>query len=197
MLFNECISPGFEFADTAREKKSLTTRMNGPKNLSGSYLRIELAPTLKGESIMRRSSLQLTAGVALSTVLLLGGALINSPSAFAAKSPKLFVTPSSGLKGGETVTVHGTGFKPKDNVYVVECLATAKGAGQCNTLAAMPVTISAKGILPKTKFQLVAGPIGNGSCGTTKKNLKSCEMSAGNASGGDSATARFTFKLKK
>lgn len=146
---------------------------------------------------MRTSTIRNSIGTGLATLVLLGGGLIGPSNAYGAKVPKLFVTPVSGLKGGETVRVHGTGFKPKDNVYVVQCLATAKGGGQCNILAAKPVTINAKGDLPLTKFSVVAGPIGNASCGTTKKNLKACEISAGNASGGDSASARITFKLTK
>ncbi|MHB1208085.1 MAG: neocarzinostatin apoprotein domain-containing protein [Acidimicrobiales bacterium] len=146
---------------------------------------------------MRTPTNRIRIGTGLAALILLGGGLVGPSSAYGAKVPKLFVSPSSGLKGGETVKVHGTGFKPKDNVYIVQCLSTAKGAGECNTLAAMPVTINAKGGLPLTKFRVVAGPIGNGSCGTTKKNLKSCEISAGNASGGDSSTARIVFKLKK
>ncbi len=146
---------------------------------------------------MRTPTIRISIGTGLAALLLLGSGLVGTGSAYGAKTPKLFVSPSSGLKGGATVRVHGTGFKPKDNVYLVQCLATAKGAGQCNTLAAMPVTINAKGELPLTKFTVVAGPIGNGSCGTTAKNLKSCEISAGNASGGDSASTRITFKLKK
>lgn len=146
---------------------------------------------------MRTPTLRFSIATSVAALVLLGGGLIGPSNAYGAKTPKLFVSPAKGLKGGETVKVHGTGFKPKDNVYVVQCLATAKGAGQCNTLAAMPVTINAKGDLPLTKFTVVAGPIGNGSCGTTKKNLKSCEISAGNANGGDSASARVVFKLTK
>lgn len=40
------------------------------------------------------------------------------------------------------------------------------------------------------------GAIGNGKCETIKSNLKSCDISAGNISGGDSATTVITFRLK-
>lgn len=146
---------------------------------------------------MRKSMIRIGASSVLAASVLVGGGLVGVPSAFGAKTPKLVVSPSAGLKGGQTVKVHGTGFKPKDNVYLVQCLATATGGSQCNTLAALPVTINAKGDLPMTKFTLVAGSIGNGSCGTTKKNLKACEISAGNANGGDSASVRIIFRLKK
>lgn len=146
---------------------------------------------------MRKSMVCISASTVLAAAVLFGGGLIGAPSAFGAKTPKLVVSPSASLKGGQTVKVHGTGFKPKDNVYLVQCLATATGGSQCNTLAAVPVTINAKGQLPTTKFTVVAGSIGNGSCGTTKKNLKACEISAGNANGGDSASVRIIFLLKK
>jgi hypothetical protein len=146
---------------------------------------------------MRKSTIRIGVSTVLAASVLVGGGLVGVPSAFGAKTPKLFASPSAGLLGGQTVKVHGTGFKPKDNVYLVQCLATATGGSQCNTLAALPVTINAKGDLPMTKFTLVAGSIGNGACGTTKKNLKACEISAGNANGGDSASVRIIFRLKK
>jgi len=33
------------------------------------------------------------------------------------------------------------------------------------------VKTGSKGTFPKTAFQVIAGTVGNGSCGTTKKNL--------------------------
>lgn len=146
---------------------------------------------------MRMSTIRISASAVLAAVVLLGGGLIGTPNAFGAKTPKLVVSPSASLKGGQIVKVHGTGFKPKDNVYIVQCLANATGGSQCNTLAAMPVTINAKGELPTTKFTVIAGPIGNGACGTAKNNLKACDISVGNANGGDSATFRIIFRLKK
>jgi len=115
-------------------------------------------------------------------------------SASAATVPKLVVTPSLNLHNGEAVKVTGSGFKPGDSVYVVECLATAKGQAGCNILGAKPATITATGLLPKTMFKVITGKIGTGKCGTTKGNLKSCAMSVGNISGGDSAVARIAFK---
>jgi hypothetical protein len=135
--------------------------------------------------------LTLTSGVVLS------GALGTMPAGAAKQTPHLVVTPVSGLTNGKAVRVSGTGFKANDSVYILQCLATASGAGQCNTLAALSVTISAKGVLPKTTFKVVAGVIGSGTCGTKASNLKNCEISVGNVTGGDSAATRIQFKLPK
>jgi hypothetical protein len=93
--------------------------------------------------------------------------------------------------------VSGTGFKAKDTVYITECLATAKGEAQCDIDTATPVTISATGVLKKTKFKIITGTIGSGKCGTKASNLRSCAVSAGNASGKDTATKDIVFALPK
>jgi hypothetical protein len=115
----------------------------------------------------------------------------------AASSPRVTVNPAVGLRNGQTVLVSGTGFKAKDHVYVVECLRKATGASQCKTLSAIPVTITATGVLPATKFKVATGKIGNGACGTALSNVNSCDISVGNAQGGDSATAPITFAFIK
>jgi Neocarzinostatin family len=124
--------------------------------------------------------------------LTLSGAL-GSASAGAA-GPKLIVTPSTNLHNGEKVKVSGTGFKPGDSVYIVECSVKAKGASNCNILNTVPATISKTGKLPTTTFKVTTGKIGNASCGTKASNLKSCAVSAGNAAGGDSAVFPIAFK---
>ncbi len=135
-----------------------------------------------------------TLGLALSSGLI-------ASVASAAASPKLVVTPATNLHNGESVKVTGTGFKPGDSVYIVECLDTAKGESNCNILNTVPATISKTGVLPKSTFQVTTGKIGSGkgagSCGTTKANLKDCAVSVGNISGGDSAVFRIAFKAKK
>jgi hypothetical protein len=138
----------------------------------------------------------LRVGLSVAVLALTGltSGFVSLGSASATTVPKLFVKPSINLHNGEKVQVTGTGFKPGDSVYVVECLATAKGAAGCNTLGAIPATISATGRLPKTTFKVITGKIGNGKCGTKASNLKTCAMSAGNITGGDSAVARIAFK---
>lgn len=132
----------------------------------------------------------------LSTGVLTSGVL-SATSASAAATPKLVVTPSTGITNGKSVFVSGTGFKPKDTVYITECLATAKGEAQCDIETATPVTISATGVLKKTKFKIITGVIGSGRCGTKASNLRSCAVSAGNVSGKDTATKDIVFALPK
>jgi hypothetical protein len=132
----------------------------------------------------------------LSTGVLTSG-LISVTGASAAATPKLVVTPSTGLTNHKTVTVSGSGFKPGDSVYITECQATAKGEAGCDIETATPVTITSKGILPKTKFKVVTGTVGSGKCGTAASNLKKCAVDAGNASGGDSAVFKITFAAPK
>lgn len=135
-------------------------------------------------------SIALLAGVALSSGL-------PGLASAATSAPKLVVAPSASLRGGESVTVSGHGFKPGDSVYLVECLLSAKNSVGCDLATATPATISAKGLLPKTKFTIVTGTVGGGSCGVSKATLKTCAISVGNASGGDTAVARITFTAPK
>ncbi len=140
-------------------------------------------------------SIRTAAAVAVLSTGILSGGLATV--AGAKSVPKLVVTPSTGLTNGKSVTVKGTGFKPKDQLYITECLRTAKDATGCDTATAFPVTASAKGVLPATKFKLITGVIGNGKCGTKSTNLNKCAVSVGNISGGDTASANITFVLKK
>ncbi len=107
---------------------------------------------------------------------------------------KFHVAPVAGLKNGSSVRVWGTGFKPHDQVYVVECLATSKSQAGCDLKTLKPVKITATGVLPSFRMKVVAGKIGNGTCGTKASNLKSCAISVANATKGDSAQVRITFK---
>ena len=132
----------------------------------------------------------------LSTGILTSGVL-GGASASAAATPKLVVTPSTGITNGKSVFVSGTGFKPRDSVYITECQATAKGEAGCDILTATPVKITAAGVLPKTKFKVITGTIGSGKCGTTAANLKKCAVDAGNATGGDSAVFKISFAAPK
>jgi hypothetical protein len=155
-----------------------------------------LEPKRVGDSVISMRTIRVV-GVAamLSTGILTSGVL--STSASAAAKPKLVVTPRTGITNGKSVLVSGTGFKPKDMVYITECLATAKGEAQCDIETATPVKISATGVLKKTKFKIVTGTIGSGKCGTKASNLRSCAVSAGNISGKDTATTDIVFALPK
>jgi Neocarzinostatin family len=121
-----------------------------------------------------------------------GGALAT------AAGPKVVVTPSTSLKNGEVVHVAGSGFKPGDTVFIVECLRTSKSEAGCkvpSTSLPPSATITSTGALPRTAFKVSTGRIGTGVCGTTKANLNKCAVSVGNASGGDSAVGDITFAL--
>lgn len=125
--------------------------------------------------------------------------LLSAPIAGAVKAkPHLVVSPSGSVKNGEVVKVRGVGFKPGDAIYITECLATAKDSSGCAISTATPITgstVNAKGAFGWTKFKIVSGVVGSGTCGTKKADLKSCAISAGNASGGDSAVFRITFVM--
>lgn len=109
--------------------------------------------------------------------------------------PRRFhVAPATGLKNGSKVKISGTGFKAGDHVYVVECLATSTSEAGCDLKTLHPVTITGTGVLRAFSFKVLTGKIGNGTCGTKKSNLKSCSISVANASKGDSARVRISFK---
>jgi hypothetical protein len=119
---------------------------------------------------------------------------VTPRAATPAATRKLVVTPSTNLVKGQRVTVTGSGFTPHDQVYLVECLVKATGQNGCDVATATPVTISATGVLPATKFTVVTGVVGSGTCGTNATNLKACAISAGNATGGDSSVTPIAFK---
>jgi hypothetical protein len=150
-----------------------------------------------GENVISTRKIRVVAVAALLSTGILTSGVINVTGASAAAKPKLVVTPATGLKNNKTVYVSGTGFKPKDSVYITECQATAKGEAGCDIETATPVTITSKGILPRTKFKVITGTIGSGKCGTAASNLKKCAVDAGNASGGDSAVFKITFAAPK
>jgi len=150
-----------------------------------------------GDNVLSTRTIRVVAVAALLSTGVLTSGLVNVTSASAVAKPKLVVTPSTGLTNNKSVFVSGTGFKPKDSVYITECQATAKGEAGCDILTATPVKITAAGVLPKTKFKVITGTIGSGKCGTTAANLKKCAVDAGNATGGDSAVFKISFAAPK
>ncbi len=144
--------------------------------------------------LSHRNSKLLLAGV-LSLTLVSG--FVIATTASATNSPVIKVTPAKALKNGQKIKVSGSGFTPKDNVYIVECLANAKGQAECNTAGAIPATIDAKGKLHPTIFVVATGKIGSETCGTKKADAKACDISVGNITGGDSTTTAISFFVKK
>jgi Neocarzinostatin family len=110
-------------------------------------------------------------------------ALVTQPVAAAGT---LHVTPDSGLRGGEVVSVSGTGFTPRDQLFLVECLASAGSQSGCATATATLVKASSTGSFTAKRFRTHVGQIGNGKCGTTTAN----------ANGGDTASASISFKVR-
>ena len=126
---------------------------------------------------------------------LVAGFIVANPAS-AAASPVIKVTPSKSLKNGQKIKVSGTGFTPKDSVYIVECLTNAKGQADCNSLGAVPATVDSRGMLPATSFTVTTGAIGAKTCGTSKADANACDISVGNVSGGDSTTGAISFAVK-
>ena len=143
---------------------------------------------------------RIAVGAVVMAASILAGGLIGVSTASAKTKPVLIVKPALNLKNGEMVTISGTGFKPGDTVFLVECQRTAKVQSGCNasvTSIQPSATITAGGKITSTKFKVVTGTVGPSKCGTTKSNLAKCELSAGNITGGDTASAPITFVLKK
>jgi hypothetical protein len=138
--------------------------------------------------------------IVLSAGILAAGAL-GVATASAKTTPILTIKPAVNLKNGETVTVTGSGFKSGDSVFLVECLRTAKGQSGCNTpTTSLPptATIGSNGKFAKAlRFKVTTGKVGPGSCGTKASNLNKCELSVGNISGKDTASAPIIFIAKK
>lgn len=111
------------------------------------------------------------------------------------KKPRKFVVaPVTNLKNGSVLHVSGTGFKANEQLYAVECLWTSKGQAGCDLKTLHPVKTTASGRIPAFTFKVVTGKIGNGTCGTNKSNLKSCDVSIATISKGDAAKIRIAFK---
>jgi hypothetical protein len=143
--------------------------------------------------------LRIAVSIAVIGITGLSSGLASIGAASAAAAPTIVVTPSTNLHNGEAVHVSGHGFKAGDTVYIVECTATAKGQSGCKVAGIPPnATITATGLLPRTTFKVSTGKVGTGAaaktCGTTKANLKSCAVSVGNITGGDSAVKIIAFK---
>ncbi len=117
-----------------------------------------------------------------------------TPKASTGAARTLVISPSSGLANGETVKVSGSGFTPKDSLYLIECLKTSTNQAGCDLTTATPVTVSATGTFAATSFTVVTGAIGTGKCGTTTANADACAINAGNPTGGDSTQGLIKFK---
>ncbi len=133
----------------------------------------------------------------------LAGTLVASgPITFAVPSstpagPSITVSPSTGLKNGDTVTITGSGFTPGDSLYALECLATATSAAGCNAAGATPITANSDGTLPSTTFKVTTGTIGTGTCGTTAANVRDCVITVATVTGTDAAQETIELNFEK
>jgi Neocarzinostatin family len=135
-----------------------------------------------------------SARIALFASVIVVSAFLSGASAASSIPHKLEAKPAVGLKNRQVVKVSGSGFKPHDLVFLVECLRTASGQNQCDTATATLATITSKGVFPSTPFKVVTGKVGGGHCGTNRSNLKDCVIDAGNETGTDTATVTISFK---
>ncbi len=119
-----------------------------------------------------------------------------TPKASTSAKRVLVITPSTGLSNGENVKVSGSGFTPKDQLYLLECLASSTSQVGCDIspTSLVLVTVGANGTFPATTFKVATGTIGNGKCGTTSANANACAINAGNSNSGDTAQGLIKFK---
>src|SRR3984957_13269170 len=129
----------------------------------------------KGAHMITTRALRIGLCAAMLSIGALAGGLGGSALAGAA-GPKIVVTPSTNLRNGEVVRISGSGFKPGDTVFLVECLRKAKGETGCKVASSIPPskTITATGLLPRSTFKVSTGKIGSGTCGTDKANVGDC-----------------------
>jgi hypothetical protein len=90
-----------------------------------------------------------------------------------APAPSITVTPSKDLHKGQKVEITGSNFPHKTELGIVECnpRVLKDNPAACATTHLVSVKTGSKGTFSKTSFRVITGTVGNGSCGTTKKNL--------------------------
>lgn len=98
---------------------------------------------------------------------------LNESPLAVAPSPSVTVTPSTGLRNEQKISVSGKSFPKKTALVIVECSSgVLKGqSAACDAAHLVSVTTGADGTFTKTSFEVLTGTIGNGKCGTTTKNL--------------------------
>jgi hypothetical protein len=109
--------------------------------------------------------------LASTTAIGVAGASLLMPSK--APTPSITVTPSTKLHKSQRVTITGKNFPHKAKLAIVECTPRVlkDDPAACATTHLLPVTTGSTGTFPKTSFQVITGTVGDGSCGTTEKNL--------------------------
>jgi len=134
--------------------------------------------------------------LAAAFVLTMGSyVLVSDHAAEANVAPHPTIVPAVGLRAGEVVRVSGSGFRSHERVNLVECVRRAVGDSGCAVSTHEDVTASARGTFLPSRFKVIVGQIGIGTCGTNLRNVRNCAIVAGDNSGRDTARAPIRFKL--
>jgi hypothetical protein len=155
----------------------------------------------------RRESARGLVAAALLLVLTGAGTLAYAAAAGAAGS--ITVTPSTGLAGGDSVTVSGAGFAASSTGGILECndhpgQPTIQLAGNavpvsCTSPLSKLVTTTSSGSLPTTSFTIIEGTVGPPTSGTdsgggsaaTDAAAYPCPPTAAQVTAGDSCVIAF------
>jgi hypothetical protein len=122
------------------------------------------------------------------------GAILAPVTAAHAATPTLTVTPNTGVKSGDSVSVTGTGFAASSTVTLAECGGTTTPAAtDCDPTTVKTATTDASGAFTATMVTVHTGTVGDKTCAAGA----TCEISGStNALAPDatnSAFATFTF----
>jgi hypothetical protein len=139
--------------------------------------------------------------IAIGAMILGGVAAMGAATASAATGPSIVLTPSTGLQGGASVSVSGTGFQDNETLYALECinLGAATNQTDCDTNTVAIATSSATGTFT-TSVTVVTGTIAAtatpSTCGTSSTDLTNCAIVVStNPPTADAAIAPITFAL--
>ncbi|MFF9221513.1 enediyne antibiotic chromoprotein [Streptomyces viridosporus] len=133
-----------------------------------------------------KNKLGLIARVSATAVIATGVAVAFQPAAMAA-SPVVTVSPATGLKDGDTVTVTGTGLTPGVVYHVSQCESVTSGTYGCDPTTVIDIAADAQGkvstqfVVHKT-FQAVKGVEGIPS-GTVDCTVSACAVGMGDDQG--------------
>jgi hypothetical protein len=148
------------------------------------------------KTYMRRISA--VAVAALTVGLTVGVVGTLSASAKKAPKPKMVLSASKDLVNKQVVQVSLSNMTPGDEIYILQCVigeTSTTGSG-CNINGDTgPFKVGTGGTVGPENFTVLTGPIGTqgGTCGTSKKDFKKCDVSAGDAAGGDAVADKIQF----
>jgi hypothetical protein len=141
-------------------------------------------------------------GLALALALAAGAALPAPPAQAASSRLVVKVTPSQGLRPGQTVVVSGRGLARSSGGtaltwFVTECTAAVQGrmnpatdTPHCDIAHAEAIRLGRDGTF-STHYRLTTGIIGDGYCGT--EGHATCVIGVGTAQG-QGTVVRITFR---